>query len=142
MRITFPNGYSVGVPGVLKGETVIFRTEQEIPVEQSESPSGCVLFEGDEQSVTFVVSSCSNGRELAFGLFEMERLFRFEGGGTFIIGMNNRNMVSKSSSRVTLSTKELKTLRPINVSMYNLRVGFELVSPLKNKVYQLLLSID
>lgn len=66
---------------------------------------------------------------------------KVEGRGVFIVALNNRIRLERSSSRVKVSTTELKTLKPLNVSMYNLRIGLELVSSIKDKLYQLLLFL-
>jgi hypothetical protein len=74
----------------------------------------------------------------------LQRLIRAEGKGVFVVSLNNRNLKSDNPTKgsLTLSPFEMAKLKPATISLYSLRVGLELLSHVKGKVYQLLLQID
>lgn len=60
----------------------------------------------------------------------------------FVVALNNRNLKAEGSAKLqTLSASELSRLKPTSHSLFGLRVGLELLSHAKGKVYQLLLTV-
>lgn len=94
--------------------------------------------------MVFRVEEIGGGQELAYGVFELDRLKRAEGRGVFVVGMNNRNLKKNDESKqtMTVSPYQVSKLKPVTMSLYSLRIGMELLSHVKDKVYQLRLTID
>lgn len=62
-----------------------------------------------------------------------------------MVAMNNRNIKTDGVTRpqtLAISSTELTKMRPTTACLYSLRVGLELQSHAKGKVYQLFLEIS
>jgi hypothetical protein len=113
-----------------------------VEVEEHTEQGEIRLFRGAENTIVFRVEELA-GQELAYGCFDLARLIRAEGKGVFVVALNNRNLKKDDSQKQTVSISPYQTgrLKPVSVCLYSLRVGIELLSHVKDKVYQLRLAI-